>query len=227
MTILFDLDGTLTDPFEGITRCHQHALERMGVLPIPTQRELARYIGPPLRRSYATLLDASATPEDIERAVVFFRERFSTIGIFENLVYPGVEAMLAELVARGHRLFVATSKPREYAARILGHFGLSASFTAVYGAEPDGRLDDKADLLAHLLEERRLDRTATVMVGDREHDVFAAKRNGLRAIGVTWGYGSSEELIAAGADRLCASPAELVATLGDMEARRCDPARPG
>jgi len=213
VSVLFDLDGTLTDPFEGITRCHQHALEQLGVHPVPTQRELARFIGPPLRRTFATLLGDAATAADIERAVAVFRERFSTLGMYENEVYPGVEPMLTELRARGCTLYVATSKVGVYAKRILEHFGLDAFFAGVYGSELDGRLDDKADLLRHLCIERPLRDSDAVMIGDREHDVLAAKRNGLRSIGVTWGYGSVEELTAAGADALCSRPADLVPAL--------------
>ena len=212
-TVLFDLDGTLTDPFEGITRCHQHALERMGVRPIPAQAELARYIGPPLRRALATLLGPGATAADIERAVVHYRERFATVGLFENVVYDGVDAMLADLTAAGCRLYLATSKVHAYAVRILEHFALTRHFTAIYGTQPDGRFDDKADLLAHLLAEQGLPVDATVMVGDREHDVLAAKRNGVRSIGVLWGYGTAAELTAAGADVLCAAPGDLARTV--------------
>ena len=209
-TVLFDLDGTLTDPFEGITRCHQHALESLGVRPVPTQRELGRFIGPPLRPAFRELLEAAAPRDDVERAVACFRERFARVGMFENVVYAGVEPMLADLRSRGLTLFVATSKVGVYAARILEHFGLQGFFAGVYGSEPGGRFEDKADLLAHLLAEQRLDAGATVMVGDREHDVRAAKRNGLRSIGVTWGYGSVEELVASGVDAICASPEGLL-----------------
>jgi hypothetical protein len=112
-TVLFDLDGTLTDPFEGITLCHQYALRKLGMEPVPTQQELARHIGPPLRRAFAELLGETATRDDIELAVAAYRERFSSVGLFENVVYPGVETML-EALSAGHRLFLVTSKVGAY-----------------------------------------------------------------------------------------------------------------
>jgi phosphoglycolate phosphatase len=211
--VLLDLDGTLTDPFEGITRCHQHALQRMGVTPVPAQRDLARFIGPPLREAFASLLGPAAGRDAIERAVSFYRERFSSIGLFENVVYDGIEPMLADLVAAGCTLFVATSKLTPFAERILRHFELRRFFAGVYGADPDGRFDDKRELVCDLLDREKLAPATTVMVGDREHDVRAAKHNGLRSVGVTWGYGTIAELVAAGADCVCAHPGEVVAAL--------------
>ncbi len=206
--ILFDLDGTLTDPLDGITRSIQHALERSGA-PGRTTAELAAYIGPPLRGTFAYLLETDDPPA-VEHALSMYRERFATVGLFENEVYAGVPEMLAELHQLGCAMFVATAKPRMYAERIVEHFGLAQYFDGIYGAELDGRFDDKRELLAHLLDSEDLSPARTIMVGDRSHDVVAAKHNGLSAIGVSYGYGTVDELRGAGADHICASPAEVV-----------------
>jgi phosphoglycolate phosphatase len=203
--LLFDLDGTLTDPRPGIVGCLRYALDRLG-RPCPDEDVLAACIGPPLRDSFSTLLDTHEDPL-IEEAVRLYRERFGVVGLFENRVYDGVPGMLECL--RGGRLMVATSKMAEYAERIVAHFGLAPYFTGVYGAEPGGRFDDKAELIAHLLSRERLAADATIMIGDRAFDVVAARANGLRAVGVLWGYGSERELREAGAERLCPTPAEL------------------
>lgn len=200
-TVLFDLDGTLTDPREGITRSIAYALERMGLEPPPLEA-LVFAIGPPLRASLARLL-ADERREPVERALAFYRERFADVGLFENAPYEGIAAELAALRAAGARLFVATSKPLVYAERIVRHFNLDAHFEAVHGCELDGTREDKRDLLAHLLGLHGLDARRTTMVGDRGVDMGAARHHGLRALGALWGYGSREELLDAGAHDLC------------------------
>ncbi len=207
--VLFDLDGTLTDPAEGITRCYAYALERLGRTP-PARSELLRFIGPPMRENFAATL-GSEDRELIERAVVLYRERFASVGLYENELYPGVREMLASLRAAGLRLFVATSKVTEYAARILEHFRIAEFFAAVHGTTPEGGLDDKAELVARLLRVEEIDAAESFMVGDREHDVRAARLNGVRSVGVTYGYGSRAELEAAGADFICDTPKEVAA----------------
>jgi phosphoglycolate phosphatase len=206
--VLFDLDGTLTNPREGITRCLQYALEKLGQ-PVPLQSELEAYIGPPLRGTFASIL-GSTDVEMVETAVRFYRERFSTVGLFENELYADVPSMLESLRNDSRRLFVATSKVGMFAGRILEHFGLLRFFDGVYGSTLEGRFDNKAELLRHLLESESLEAAETVMVGDREHDVIAARHNRILSLGVTYGYGTREELVAAGADALCDSPAEVV-----------------
>ncbi len=208
--VLFDLDGTLTDPAEGITRCYAHALERLGRTP-PARAELLRFIGPPMRENFAATLGDDR--EMIERAVVFYRERFATVGLYENAVYPGVREMLSSLRGAGLRLHVATSKMTEYSVRIVEHFGLAEFFVSVHGATPDGGLDDKAELLARLLRVEEIDAAESVMVGDREHDIRAASRNNVASVGVTYGYGSRAELAAAGADFILDTPSEVAALL--------------
>ena len=209
VAILFDLDGTLTDPLEGITRSIQHALERLGARN-RTRAELAAYIGPPLRGTFAFLLETQ-DPLAIERAMSLYRERFSAIGLFENEVYADVPDILARLQSMRYALYIATAKPGIYAEKILEHFSLARYFTAIYGSELDGRYDDKAELIAHILRQERLAPDTTVMVGDRSHDIVAARQNGLRSIGVTYGYGTYEELVEAGADRICRTPADILA----------------
>ncbi len=206
--VLFDLDGTLTNPRAGITRCLRYALEKLG-RPVPAESELATYIGPPLRGTFAALLKTTDR-ELVETAVNFYRERFALVGLFENELYAGVPRMLESLRAASCRLFVATSKVGMFAERILEHFRLAPFFDGVYGSTLDGRFDNKRDLIRHLLESESLKATETLMVGDREHDVITAHDNEIYALGVTYGYGTREELLAARVDALCDSPGEVV-----------------
>jgi phosphoglycolate phosphatase len=206
--LLFDLDGTLTDPFDGITRSLEHALDALGHR-CASRDELRWCIGPPLRQSFATML-ATSDRALIERAIEAYRERYFRIGLFENQVYDGVPAMLATVQARGYRALVVTSKVREAAERVVAHFGLAPFFERVYGSDPHGALDDKGDLIAHLLDAEGIDPQRCVMIGDRLHDILAARRHGISTVGVTWGYGSIEELTEAGADVLCEMPEALV-----------------
>ena len=206
--ILFDLDGTLTDPAEGIVRCLQYSLVTLD-LSCPPAIELVSHIGPPLRQSFAAICNSSDEAL-IERAVALYRERFSAKGLFENAVYAGVPQMLAGLRSKSYRLFVVTSKPKVYAEKILRHFSLEEYFVGTYGSELDGRFDDKAELIGAVLEKHRLSPCRTVMVGDRKDDVIAAQKNALVSLGVTYGYGSKEELTGAGVDYLCCNPLEVV-----------------
>jgi phosphoglycolate phosphatase len=207
--LLFDLDGTLTDPREGITRCIAHALTRMGLEPPPLEA-LTFAIGPPLRGSFAQLL-ACEDRARIEQAVAHYRERFADVGLFENAIYPGIAEALREL--QDAQLFVATSKPQVYAERIVRHFGLEAHFLAIHGCELDGTREDKRDLLAHLMEVRGVRASDAVMIGDRGADMRAGRHHGMRALGVRWGYGSDDELRDAGAHALCDSPGALAAAI--------------
>jgi phosphoglycolate phosphatase len=207
MRLLFDLDGTLTDPGCGIARCLQHALRGLG-RSVPRAEDLAWCVGPPLRESFAELL-GTAEPSLIHRAVALYRERFSSVGMFENALYPRVRESLQELDEAGHQLWVVTSKPHVYAEKILSHFGLLRVFRAVYGSELSGERSDKTCLLRHVLDTEDFD-TRPRMIGDRRHDVEGAHANGLEAVGALWGYGSRAELEAAGADALVASMPELV-----------------
>ena len=218
MHLLIDLDGTLTDPFPGITKCIQHALASLG-RPVPPAENLRWCIGPPLRQSFVTLLGREH--EDLaDEVLAKYRDRFGTIGLFENSVYPGIEPALDELNASGHALSVATSKPTVYARRIIDHFGLGKYFRSVNGSELDGPLADKSSLIAHILKREPIAPNDAVMIGDREHDMTGARRNHVAGLGVLWGYGSIEELEAAGACACAASPKDLLGTVKRIQAIR-------
>ena len=211
MHVIFDLDGTLTDSKPGIVACIQHALAQLEYELDPAI-DLDRYIGPPLREVFTQLCGGAV---DTEQAVAHYRARYADTGLFENRVYDGIEASLAELAGRAESIYIATSKPTVYSERIIAHFGLDPYFEVIYGANLDGTLGNKAELLAHLLASEGLDPARAVMIGDRHYDMIGARRNGLRTIGALWGYGSEQELLAAGADRLCACPAELPGRIFD------------
>ena len=212
LALLFDLDGTLTDPKPGIVRCMKHALDKLGA-PCPADDVLASFIGPPLRETFATVLE-TADRDLIERAVALYREEYGETGLFENEVYAGVTQMLDEARATAPAAYVATLKVTVYADRIVRRFGLAPYFAGIYGTELQaGRFDDKTVLLAHLLVMEGLAPERAVMIGDRAGDMIGARANGIRSIGVLWGYGSESELAEAGADELCASPSALTACL--------------
>ena len=209
--VLFDLDGTLTDPKSGITRCIAHALQSLGH-EAPPLDSLTWCIGPPLRGSFCELVGE----DQADAALAKYRERFGSVGLYENSVYPGIPECLALLVDRGFRLALATSKPRVYAEKILTHFNLDHWFTAVRGSELDGTRSAKEDLIRWILDREKVKPEEAVMVGDRRHDVVGAGSCGLPAVGVLYGYGSRDELESAGARVLCREPGEIppaVATL--------------
>jgi phosphoglycolate phosphatase len=216
MNLVFDLDGTLTDPELGISRCIVYALERMGV-PAPERTQLRRHIGPPLRQVFGDLL-ATSDPAFIERAVAVYRERFGEVGLYENELYPGTAEGIEHLAGSGHRLFVATTKAEVYARRITEHFQLGHHFVEVYGAALSGAGSHKSELLARLVMEHGIEPVESVMIGDRGSDVSGARVNGLRTVGVLWGYGTAEEL--ADADLQVETWNELLRALDGMNARR-------
>jgi phosphoglycolate phosphatase len=216
-TLLVDLDGTLTDNFAGISRSIRHALAALGA-PEPDDAALRGCVGPPLRRSLPTLLGTDDATV-VEAAIGHYRERYADVGWQENEVYAGVADAIASLAAAGTTLYLCTSKPQPFAERIVARFGFRPYFAGVYGADLAGALDDKAALVAHLGRCAALDLASCVMIGDREHDVRAARVNGARAVGVLWGYGSREELVRAGAHALVATPADLPAALDALDGR--------
>lgn len=216
-TLLFDLDGTLTDSREGIVACIGHALECLGE-ELPPQATLDRFIGPPLADGFAQLLGVPRESDRVGQAVARYRERFDERGWRENRVYPGVPELLDAVRERGWRCFVATSKPTVFARRILSHFGLRERLDGVYGSGLDGRLGSKPELVAHVLASEAVTPQRAVMVGDRRHDVEGARANGVASVGVLWGYGSRAELESAGADRVCEDPSELLDALDSLSA---------
>jgi phosphoglycolate phosphatase len=205
--IFFDLDGTLTDSKEGIVNCIYYALEKLG-FPVPKGFNVNDCLGPPLRGSFRRLLNSNDEAL-IERAVEIYRERFSTIGLFENKVYPGITELLSALHKKSLKLYVVTTKPRVFAERILEHFQLTHRFEAIYGTELNGQFDNKADLIEFILKTRQLKAEETVMVGDKREDIAAGKANRAGTIGVTYGYGSLQEITEAAPDYVCENPAEI------------------
>jgi phosphoglycolate phosphatase len=206
--ILLDLDGTLIDSRPGITASCHAALLALGHTPDPAF-DVAPLIGPPLPQVIARLL-ASYGDDRTEAGMVAYRAHYGEIGLSMVSVYPGIAETLRS-ISRNVRCFVVTSKRTEFAARIVSALPFADAISGVYGTEPDGSLDDKARLIATVLRSEALDPHDTVMVGDRSHDVIGAHANRLRAIGVLWGYGSRDELQAAGADLLLQAPTELCA----------------
>ena len=204
--LFFDLDGTLTDPREGIVKCVRHAAARLGY-EVPESEDLLWFIGPPLRKSFPTLL-RTEDKQVIERAVSLYRERFAEVGYLENELYPGVPQMLL-LLSSKHKLFLVTSKAQVFAEQILEHFGLSRFFTRTYGPQLDGRHDEKSELIRFLLEQESLTPETCLMIGDRKEDVEAGRKNGIATLGVLYGYGSRNELELAGANRLVQSVEEI------------------
>jgi phosphoglycolate phosphatase len=204
--VLFDLDGTLTDPHVGITTSIRNAMVELG-RPLAPEVDLDWTIGPPLIDVFATLFDGDR--DRAEAGVAAYRARYGTVGLFENEVYPGIPELLARLRDEGRRLFVATSKPHVFARRILEHFDLARFFVAIHGSELDGRRAAKTDLIPWILTREKIDPASAVMIGDRAYDVVGARSAGLPTIGVAWGFGGRDELEAAGAALVVDRVAEL------------------
>lgn len=206
--ILFDLDGTLTDPGIGITNSVAYTLMRWNI-EVEDRKSLYRFIGPPLQDSFREYYGFSQ--EDALRAVDVYREYFREKGLYENEVYPGVEKLLQVLKEQGKTLILATSKPEEFAVRILRHFGLDRYFTVMAGATMDPSRSKKGDVIAYALRESGVTEVSkAIMIGDREHDIFGAKQNGLDSIGVLFGYGDREELEKAGATYIAATVEDIL-----------------
>jgi phosphoglycolate phosphatase len=211
--ILFDLDGTLTESGEGIIRCVQYALEKIGH-PEPDAQKLRVFVGPPLMEQFMKY--AEVDEETARQAVVFYRERYSTIGIFENRVYKGVREMLEGLQRKGYQLAVASSKPEYYVRQILEHFELLDYFREVVGSEMDGTRTSKTDVIEEALRRMKFSdhREQVVMVGDKEHDVLGARQSGLECIAVSYGYGTMEELTQADPLKIVNTPLEVLDFFG-------------
>lgn len=203
-TILFDLDGTLTDSGEGIINCATLALNHFG-LPVPDRETMRVFVGPPLDE---TFIKFGVPADKTDEAIAVYRSRYTTVGKFENKPYPGVEQLLQNLKRQGHRLFVATSKPEGMSVEILEKFDLAKYFEKICGATLDGSRSKKADIITYLLEKSGETENA-IMVGDTAYDVIGAKAHGMPAIGVSWGYGKVEDMESAGALVIAHSMEEL------------------
>ena len=204
--VLFDLDGTLTDPEEGITSSFQYALARFGVEE-KDPAKLRRVIGPPLIDSFVDYYHFSEI--DALLAIEYYREQFTRAGIFQNHVYAGIPEMLQKLRSAGKKIILATSKPHIYARQILEHFSLNSYIEFVSGSEQDGTRNANADVIRYALEQTGTKAEEAVMVGDRRHDVEGAAANHVDVIAVLYGYGTKEELEKAGAFMFASTPEEL------------------
>jgi phosphoglycolate phosphatase len=208
LNVLLDLDGTLADSRPGILACFRHMLTELGHDPAAAG-DLTWAVGPPMAVSVGKML-ALYGDDRVDLGLATYRARYTTTGIYECAAFTGVTEMLTALTEAGHTLCLATSKRRDFAERVVEYLGFSPFIPRVYGALPGGGLDEKKDLLAEILRVEGYDQAATIMVGDRYHDIHAAQANTLRSIGVLWGYGGETELTEAGADLLVAAPAEVV-----------------
>lgn len=207
-TLFFDLDGTVSNNFQGISRCLNFALERLGLRQL-TDTEVLPFVGPPFRES----LPRAFPGIDTEAALKLYRERYATSGWLENSLYDGMAQAISTLHSQGFTIALCTSKPRVFAERIIGHFDLARYFKGVHGPELDGKFDRKTDLLAHLIEHYKTAPENALMIGDRDKDVEAALHVGAHSLGVLWGFGSRDELLEAGAKHIVTHPDELVHTI--------------
>ena len=205
--LLFDLDGTLTDPGIGITNSVMHALRKFGI-EAEERSALYPFIGPPLRESFQKYY--GFTPEQSSLAVTYYREYFSVKGLYENEVYEQIPAVLEALRSAGRRLFVATAKPELFSVKILRHFGLDGYFDFIAGATMDETRVEKAEVIRYALETCAIPPEEALMIGDRANDILGARENGLDSLGVLYGYGSREELTAAGASFLAERPEDIL-----------------
>lgn len=208
--ILFDLDGTLTDPKIGITTCVQYALHKMGIEE-PDPDRLEPFIGPPLIDSFREFYGMNE--EEAVRAVEYYRERFSTVGLFENEVYSGIPELLARLKKDGRKLAIASSKPTVYIKKILEYFSIYEYFDIIVGSELDGTRCRKEEVVEEALEQLSADdkfrKRDAVMIGDRKFDIEGAKAHQIPSIGVNYGYAADNELVEAGADCVVGNVKEL------------------
>lgn len=207
-TVMFDLDGTLTDSLPGIENCFKHALSELkfDFSSITDWRWIA---GPPLKDSFSRLLP----PGDVDLAIALYRERFSTVGWMENSLYPGIPELLSRLNGSGRELYIVSSKPEVFVRKIADYFHISGYFAALHGAALHGGLQHKPELIASVLSRHNIAGNTAVMVGDRRMDIEGARANTVASIGVSYGYGGRSELEAAGADAIAATVAELSSLL--------------
>ncbi len=209
--ILFDLDGTLTDPGLGITNSVIYALKKFNITP-PANEELYCFIGPPLLESFQKYYGLDK--QESVKAVEYYREYYVPTGMFENGVYEGIEDLLIKLTGNGKKVYLATSKPEVFAIKILEHYSLAKYFTFIGGSTLDETRTDKADVITYVLDSCGLsDKENIIMVGDRYHDITGANKNGLDSIGVLFGYGNEEELTLAGSTYIAKDVSSLTELL--------------
>lgn len=217
--VLFDLDGTLTDPRLGITSGVQHALKQFDI-DEPDLTKLESFIGPPLRQTFMEQYDMSE--DEAKQAVTYYREYFDPVGWRQNKVYQGIPEALEALQQAGYIIGLATSKPTVFAERILNHFDLRDSFAVVVGSNLDGTREDKSEVIGEALDQAALHHVTSnfsVMIGDRKYDIVGGKNWGLKTVGVTYGFGSRDELESAGADMVVETPMALVETISALSGR--------
>ncbi|HWE98600.1 MAG TPA: HAD hydrolase-like protein [Caulobacteraceae bacterium] len=210
-TLLFDLDGTIVDSQPGILASCRVALQTLGHTPDPSL-DLTPLIGPPIEEGMSWLLARHGDDRVVE-AVTAYRADYAGRGLFDTLAYAGMAEALAAMRTAGAQLIVATSKRTRFARTMLEHLGLADTFAAIHGSEEGGRFDHKTPLIGHIVERHGLDRHCCLMIGDRRFDIEGAHANGVRALGVLWGYGTQQELESAGADGLVPEPAALPAAV--------------
>ena len=209
ISILFDLDGTLTDSGEGIMKSVQYAMEKIGK-PEPNLEKLRVFVGPPLLKQFMEYADLDE--ETGRQAVAFYRERYTPVGVYENCLYPGIEEMLAGLKGRGYKLGIASSKPEHFVLIVLEYCKIKEYFDVIVGSEMDGTRTNKAEVLEEALRRFGMEkhREQVILVGDREHDILGARKAGLDCVAVSWGYGSMEELTKAEPLKIVNSAEELL-----------------
>lgn len=212
LAILVDLDGTIYDSAPGIIGSFQHTLRVLGA-ECPPAEDLTWVVGPPLRRSFPKLIGPD---QDVEEAVRLYREHYPQNGLLGGTVYHGIHEALTALYALPARLFVCTAKPVGFAENIIEHFGLGHLFERVYGADLEGKFDDKGLLIEHIVGVEQIEPSRMIMVGDRANDMLAASRHAIPGVGALWGYGCEDELTAAGATVLCSSPDDLADTVQNL-----------
>lgn len=208
--ILFDLDGTVTDPFLGITKSVAYSLKSFGI-EVKKLEDLIVFIGPPLDVSFQEYYDMDE--EKSLKAVDKYREYFSEYGLYENEVYAGMEEFLQSLIDRGKELYICTSKPHIFAKKIIEHFHLDKYFKEIYGSELDGTRKNKGDVIAYCIENEQLEVSDCVMVGDRKHDIIGAHQNHIPCVGVLYGYGDQVEFDESNCDDVASSLQELYCIL--------------
>lgn len=204
--ILFDLDGTLTEPSIGITNSVMYAFKKFGI-EIKDRSELYKFIGPPLIDSFVEYY--GFTRENALKAIEYYREYYSVKGIFENRLYDGIKELLSSLYSEGKKLILATSKPQKFAEQILKYFSIDKYFYFVGAATMDEKRSQKDEVIEYILNECEIDTSKAVMIGDRKYDVLGAHKFGIRAVGVTFGFGTKEELVNSGADFIASTPQEI------------------